>query len=84
MAHYQELTADYTVVPVANETMGPWGPAGIQFIKDIGKRIEGPNGDKRSTAFLFQAISMATQRGNIASIRGSVPNMRSLNELFYL
>ena len=42
------------------------------------------NGDKRATSFLFQSISMAVQRGNVGSIRGSVPNAKILHELFYL
>ena len=84
LAHYTELSSNYIVQPVANETLGPWGPSSIKFVKEIGSRIEAITGDKRSTCFLFQAISMAVQRGNITSIRGSVPHQKYLNELFYL
>ena len=72
------------MVPVAVETLGSWGPAGLKFIKDIGTRIATATGEKRSKYFLFQAISMAIQRGNVASIRGSVPNSKTLHELYYL
>ena len=72
------------VQPVAMETLGSWGPSGLKFIQDIGDRIAQHNGDKRSASFLFQAISMAVQRGNIASIRGSVPDTKTLSELYYL
>ena len=82
--HYQELASNYTVTPVANETMGSWGPSGLRFVKDIGQRIEECTGEKTATSFLFQAISMATQRGNIGSIRGSVPQTKSLDEIYYL
>ena len=84
VAHYQELANNYIVMPIAVETLGSWGPSGIQFIKEIGSRIQLNTGDKRSTSFLFQAISMAIQRGNVASIRGSVPNSKTLHELYYL
>ena len=36
LATYNNLIRDYTVIPVANETMGAWGPLGLKFIKDIG------------------------------------------------
>ena len=84
MSHYQELSTSYIVTPVATETLGPWGPSGLKFVKEIGSKIADLSGEKRATSFLFQSISMAVQRGNVASIRGSVPNTKTLNELYYL
>ena len=72
------------VKPVAVETLGAWGPDSLKFVKEIGKRIADNCGDQRSTSFLLQAISMAIQRGNVTSIRGSVPNTKNLHEIFYL
>ena len=63
---YAELSTSYTVVPVANETLGSWGPSGLKFITEIGQRIAEHTGDTRSKSYLFQSISMATQRGTIA------------------
>ena len=83
-SHYLELSTTYIVTPIAMETLGSWGPIGLKFIKEIGSRIEQQTGEKRATSFLFQAISMAVQRGNVASIRGSVPNSKTLDELYYL
>ena len=83
-AHYQELASNYIVTPVANETMGSWGPSGLKFVKDIGQKIQECTGEKQATSYIFQAIGMATQRGNISSIRGSVPHTKSLDEIFYL
>ena len=40
--------------------------------------------EKRSTFYLFQSLSMATQRGNVASILGTVPNMKKLDEIYSL
>ena len=84
VSHYIDLAQNFIVQPVATETLGSWGPSGMKFIKEIGKRIQDNTGDKRSTSFLFQSISMAVQRGNVASIRGSIPNTKTLTELFYL
>ena len=64
--------------------MGAWGPSGLKFIGEIGKKIADNTGEKRSSSYLFQSISMAVQRGNVASIRGSVPDTRTLSEIFYL
>ena len=83
-AHYIDLARDYIVVPIAMETLGSWGPRGLKFIQDIGKRIQDQNGDKRSTTFLLQSIGIATQRGNSASIAGTVPSAKKLDELYYL
>ena len=63
-------------MPVACETMGSWAPTGRKFVKDIGNRIEEATGEKRSTNYLFQALSIAIQRGNAASIAGTVPSAK--------
>ena len=85
LSHYEHLaTTGYTVMPVAMETMGSWAPLGLKFIKAIGSRLTDIFGDRRSTSFLFQAIGVATQRGNAASIAGTVPSAKKLDELYYL
>ena len=66
------------------ETLGSWAPMGLKFIQDIGSRIAYCTGEKRSTSFLFHALSIATQRGNAASIAGTVPSMKKLDEVYYL
>ena len=71
-------------MPVACETLGSWAPAGKKFIQDIGKRIEETTGEKRSTSFLFQAISIAIQRGNAASVAGTIASAKKLDEIYYL
>ena len=81
---YNDLVSQYDMVPVAVETLGSWGPAGLKFIKDIGTRIATATGEKRSKYFLFQAISMAIQRGNVISILGTTPDTKKLDEVFYL
>ena len=83
-ADLSTLGSGYIVMPVEHETLGSWAPMGLKFIKEIGARTAEQTGDKRSTSYLFQSISMATQRGNAASIAGTLPNTRKLEELYYL
>ena len=84
MSHYADLATSYTVMPVAMETMGPYAPLAMKFVKDIGSRIEGVTGEKRSRCYLFQTISVAVQRGNAASVAGTVPAVKHLEEIYYL
>ena len=69
-------------MPVAAETFGAWGRQGWKLIKEIGKRVCEITGEKRSTFFLFQGISMAIQRGNAACIIGTTPDSEGLEEVF--
>ena len=66
------------------EAFGAWGPKGARLIKAIGQKIQNLTCEKRSTFFLFQSISMAIQRGNTASILGTVKSEKKLDEIFYL
>ena len=81
---YNRLLDNFCFVPVAIETAGPWGDAGLAFIKEIGRRISVITHDNRATSFLIQRISMALQRGNVASILGTLPERKLLEELFLL
>ena len=72
------------MVPIAVETFGAWGPQGAKLIKTIGKKIQDLTGEKRSTFFLFQSISMAIQRGNAASIMGTEGPTRKLDDIYDL
>jgi hypothetical protein len=40
------------------------------------------SGDSKSKKFLFERISLAIQRGNAASIRGTFPDSAILSEIF--
>ena len=41
-------------------------------------------GERRSSFYLFQRISIAIQRGNAASVLGTVGSTSKLDEIFYL
>jgi len=50
---YSALTSTHFFVPVAVETLRPWNPEGLQFIKELGRRISLVTEDPRETAFLY-------------------------------
>jgi hypothetical protein len=56
----------------------------IAFINVIGDRLIAESGDSKSKKFLFERISLAIQRGNAASIRGTFPDSALLSEIFAL
>lgn len=69
-------------MPVVVETFGAWGSQGLSLIKEIGRKIREVTGEKRSTFYLLQNISMAIQRGNAPCIIGTVPVSEGLEEVF--
>ena len=83
-AKYLDLQQEFYFVPVAIETLGPLGKHGLKLIQELGAKIANITGEKRSTSFLLQSISMAIQRGNAKSILGTVRNQIKLDEVFYL
>ena len=50
----------------------------MDFIKDLGRRMSVVTGDVRETSFLLQRLSVAVQRGNAASVKGSLPPKEKL------
>ena len=81
---YEELTQEYQFTPVAVETLGAWGQESLKFLEDLGSRIATSTGDKRSTSYLFQRLGIAIQRGNVISIKATLPDKKMLDELFEL
>lgn len=71
--------------PISIETMGPWGKDGKKLIDEIGEKLKQSTGESRSKSFLIQRISIANQRGNAASILGTIPqDTNKLDEIFYI
>ena len=69
-------------IPICVETLGSWGPEGFKFIKEVGKRVMEETGERKSTFFLTQSISIALQRGNSSCVLGTVPHSEGLEEIF--
>lgn len=71
-------------VGFAVETLGPFSDGARRLVDDLGRLLISTSGDPRSKSFLTQRIGIEIQRGNAASILGTVPNSESLGEIFYL
>ena len=71
---YSQLASSglYSFVPIAIETLGAWGPAAIEICSEIGGRISRCTGDVRSSFFLRQRLDIAIQKGNAASVLGTI------------
>jgi NADH:ubiquinone oxidoreductase subunit F (NADH-binding) len=67
---YSNLLDNYHFVPVGIETCGTCSPQGIKQVKQIGKKIQDATGEKLSTLYLFQSISIAIQKGNAVCMMG--------------
>jgi len=73
---YSDINQSHIFVPIAVETMGSWSSSSLNFINELGKRLTNVTGDKRETSFLKQRISMAIQRGNVASFFACLPDYK--------
>ncbi|KAI5643831.1 hypothetical protein NE865_04007 [Phthorimaea operculella] len=81
---YLDLGGSYLFLPFAVETMGPWGPDAKDFLKEISSRLIEATGDPRAGSYFAQRVSLAVQRGNAASILGTLPRCGALEEIFYI
>ncbi|XP_048484626.1 uncharacterized protein LOC125490201 [Plutella xylostella] len=81
---YRSLDSTYLFLPFGVETMGPWGPDAKSLVKEITSRLADVSGDKRAGAYLRQRLSLAIQRGNVASVLGTLPQGPGLEGLLYI
>ena len=51
-------------------TYGTYSPQGIKLVKKIGNKIQDATGEKLSTFYLYQSISIAIQKGNAVCMMG--------------
>jgi len=72
LTHYQDLSRNYCVIPVAIETTGVAGPATAAFIKDMSKRLISSTGDPKAGVYFRERLSIAVQRGNAMSVSGTL------------
>ena len=52
--------------------MGAVGPKSMALLRDVGRRIAEETGESHMRDFLFQWLSVAVQRGNCASVLGTI------------
>ena len=74
---YCHLDTCHTFVPVAIETSGAIGPTTRVFLRELGQRLGQVTGEARSYNYLLQCLSVAIQRGNAASVLGSVGHLQT-------
>ena len=74
---YSNLSDMYHFVPVGIENYGAYGPQGLKLVKQIGQKIQDATGEKLSTFYLFQSISMAIQWDNAVCVMGCVKEQSS-------
>ena len=68
---YSSLPSSCMFQPFAVETMGPFNRSGLDFIVELGRRMQEISGDSRERDFLFQRISVTIQRFNAVAFGGS-------------
>ena len=83
MQKYKHLDSCYFFTPVAIETSGVFGPKTMEFLKGLGQRLRQVSGEANSFAYLTQRLSVAVQRGNAASVLGTM-KMGSQEEEFFV
>ena len=69
---YAHLEVTHHFVPIAIETLGVVGEEGSIFFKDLGRHIADVTQEQQSLQFLLQRVSIAVQRGNAASVLGTL------------
>lgn len=79
------LDQNYTILPFAVETLGPWCVEAIKFIDIFGNLIQERTCEDKAKVYLKQRISIAIQRSNAASVMGTFgEDYKGLDEIFYI
>ncbi|XP_061706793.1 uncharacterized protein LOC133517477 [Cydia pomonella] len=81
---YATLGSSYIFEAFGVETLGPWGPSARRLYKYLGSRLIDATGDQRAGQYFAQRISIAIQRGNAASLLGTLTIGSDLGDVFYL
>ena len=78
---YKHLDSCYLFTPVAIET-SVFGPKTTEFLKELGHQLKQLSGEANSFAYLTQRLSVAIQRGNAASVLGTIKTDSQEEEFF--
>jgi len=84
-AKYANLAPSFCFVPVVVETLGALGAGAVELLYELGRRITESTTERRATEYLLQRRSVAIQRGNAASVLGTVglaADSQKLNAVF--
>ena len=80
---YSHLDPNHLFEPVAIETSGAFGPSTRVFLEELGGRLKRVMGEANARSYLYQRLSMAVQRGNVASIMGTISPSSDLADFFF-
>lgn len=69
---YSQLQRTHQFSPIAFETLGGPGPLTSNLLSKISHRLEAVTGDARAGTFFQQRLSIDIQRGNAASVLGTM------------
>lgn len=81
--HYRTVCNMYHFVAFAVDCLGGWSKEAQKFGLELGKRMSISTGEPKSLSFFRQRVSIAIQRGNSASVLGTIPSDSSLSEIHY-
>ena len=73
---YSSLPSSCMFQSIAVETMGSFNRSGLDFIVELGRRMQEISGDLREGDFLFQRISVTIQRFSAVAFGGSFVGSR--------
>jgi len=77
---YEGISRNYLFTPFAVETLGTFGVDARHFTSVLGSRLILATGEPRAKSYFIQRISICIQRGNAASILGTMPSV-SMDEI---
>jgi len=66
---YAGLSLHGEFVPIVVQSHGPINGDALQFLSELGRRLEETTGDVRASSFLFQRIFVVVQRFNSVLLR---------------
>ena len=62
-----------------------WDALVLKFVKEVGSLIADKTYEKRTTCFLFQALSIIIQRGNYLAVTGTLGDTDvCMAEMFFM
>ena len=83
ISKHSHLDLTYMFVPVAVEMSGIFGPQSLKFTEDLGPRLRTATDEANSKQYLLQRISVAIQKGNKASVLGTLGQQEGLFDPTY-
>ena len=73
------LDVSHIFAPVAIETSGTFRPWTTEFLRELGHHLRLATGESKDATYLLQHLSVAIQRGNAASVMGSISHSAALH-----